>query len=311
MSINIIKEEIKIILETLNEQYSIIDEHKKKIPQIEIDIVLANIRKLYELFYDLNKLNTLNKNSIDANIAVNFVNEKQEISIKEEIISTPIETEIEKPQKNNNDELNIVEVEIQEKPAVEPEQPVEELETLSETPELIMPLEEAEPESEPDKSILEIPIEDVNESLEDVKEDLLKEPIPEIPKTIKPRKKQAMDLFSFAEKETVADKFKETPKLMHDKISHDNSEKTLASKVGKSSITNLKNAIGINDKFLFINELFKGDLQEYNKSIDILNSVVGIEEANVFIEDLKEKFNWNEKQEVLQKLEDLIIRKFL
>ena len=74
-----IKEEIKNILEVLNEQFAIIDEHQKRIPQIELDIVMANIRHFYELFYELNKLNSSHKNSIDANIAVNFEIEKQEI----------------------------------------------------------------------------------------------------------------------------------------------------------------------------------------------------------------------------------------
>ena len=118
-------------------------------------------------------------------------------------------------------------------------------------------------------------------------------------------------MFSLAEKEIVADKFKESQKSMHDKLSHEKPDKTLADKISKASISNLKSAIGINDKFLFINELFKGDIQEYNKTIDKLNSFTKLEDITGLLEELTEKFNWNEKPEAYQKLEDLIIRKFL
>ncbi|MEI6122338.1 MAG: hypothetical protein WCQ95_01795 [Bacteroidota bacterium] len=314
-----IKDEIKIILETLHEQYLIIDEHENKIPQIEIDIILTNIQKLYELFYDLNKLNNQYKNSINANIAVNFENKTQKFSIEKEnnafsnsdneTIENPIEmfsdisetniqkntnkietlTEKEISEKNNSSELNSTTIEGKTDISFIEEYKIETTNTLYES---------TKDENIPKKE-------------ENTINDIFRDILPEKPKTMKPEKKTTVDLFSSAEKEFVADKFKESPKLIHDKITKDNSENTLANKVGKTSITNLKNAIGINDKFLFINELFKGDLQEYNKTIDILNTKTTIEESNKFIEELKEKYIWNDKLETIQKLEELIIRKFL
>ena len=96
-----IKEEIKNILEVLNEQFAIIDEHQKRIPQIELDIVMANIRHFYELFYELNKLNSYHKNSIDANIAVNFEIEKQEI------LSLPENKTVSSDEKPDNTTISI------------------------------------------------------------------------------------------------------------------------------------------------------------------------------------------------------------
>ena len=374
-----IKEEIKNILEVLNEQFAIIDEHQKRIPQIELDIVMANIRHFYELFYELNKLNSSHKNSIDANIAVNFEIEKQEIlSLPENkmVISdekpdnTTISIALEPEEKKSEilkDTVIFKEEEVQEtvgheslpmeeiaEPIIEESQVQEEISAsiVTETQvqeeiaepivaETIVQEEIREPiiaETQVQEEIAEPIVEEivlpiveeltipeeiiiaettppVNELIitkVDVPEQKVEIELPkEVPVPMKTGKQQAIDLFSLTEKEIVADKFKETPKLMHEKMVHDKPDNTLASRVGKATITNLKNAIGINDKFLFINELFKGDLQEYNKTIDMLNSFLGIEEANVFFEDLKEKYNWNEKPDALHKLEELIIRKFL
>ncbi len=397
-----IKEEIKNILEVLNEQFAIIDEHEKRIPQIELDIVMANIRHFYELFYELNKLNSYHKNSIDANIAVNFEIEKQDFSIpqenKDEIRienpdNTVISIDLEPIEKISEIIADDVVLEVQEVPDTsvdsflpieetlepvveetfppmiveepklpietfitkvdaplselieetvnliveetlppiiveEPKLPVETIITKVDTPvsELLEETEEPikeetkppvvveEPKFPLDTIITKVdtPVNELIITKVDVPEQKVVNEIPkEVPTPVKTGKQQAIDLFSLTEKEIVADKFKEAPKLMHEKMVHDKPDNTLASKAGKATITNLKNAIGINDKFLFINELFKGDLQEYNKTIDMLNSFVGIEEANIFFEDLKEKHNWNEKPDALNKLEELIIRKFL
>jgi len=130
-------------------------------------------------------------------------------------------------------------------------------------------------------------------------------------KPTKTSKKDSVDLFSLTEKEIVADKFKETQKSMNDKIASEKPDKTLADKIGKTSIANLKTAIGINDKFLFINELFKGDIQEYNKTIDKLNSYTQLEECTGFLEEQKARYHWADKPDAYHKLEELLIRKFL
>ena len=272
MAINIIKEEIKIIIETLSEQYSIIDQHKENIPQIELDIILANIRKLYERVLDLNKINT--KETIVQ--AAEIVPDKKIEKTEPKPVSDKKSIEISFAEKQ--DEAVIKQEDVKSEPIKAEHTDTSEIKEV-ETPEpQRVSTEEKQVRSE---------------------------------KPAKAGKKDSTDLFSMAEKETLADKFKEVPKSMHDKITTENPDKTLADKIGKSSIANLKNAIGINDKFLFINELFKGDIQEYNKTIDKLNSYTLLDETTGFLDELKAKYNWSEKPEAYQKLEDLIIRKFL
>jgi hypothetical protein len=297
MGINIIKEEIKIIIETLGEQYAVVNQQSGKIPQIELDIVMANIRKLYERLCDLNKLNSADLRTVVEKIQISPAETKVRPLEKENSESAITEKEIVKEEKKLG--TPVVEKEIT--PEIAQEETVETAPpevNLEKTKEIIFELNDDRKEENKASEVIEQKTEP---------------PIEEI-KSTKSRKKDSVDLFSLAEKETLADKFKETQKSIRplaDKIANEKPDKTLADKIGKSSIINLKNAIGINDKFLFINELFKGDIQEYNKTIDKLNSFSKLEECTVFLEEMNGKFNWADKPDAYQKLEDLVIRKFL
>jgi hypothetical protein len=296
MGINIIKEEIKIIIETLGEQYAVVNQQSGKIPQIELDIMMANIRKLYERLCDLKKLNSADSKTIVEDVPEQKVEKKAlpaEDVISEEVIEQK-ETSVE--EKNLEilfAEKEIVPESIKEK-VVETKMP--EI-ILEKTKEIVFDLKDIEKD-------------EINEPM--VTEEKIEPPSEEVkPARSGKKEKDHVDLFSLSEKETLADKFKETQKSMNDKIASGKPDKTLADKISKTTITSLKNAIGINDKFLFINELFKGDIQEYNKTIDKLNSFTKLEESTGFLEELKGKFNWTEKPDTYQKLEDLLIRKFL
>lgn len=260
MAINLVKGEIKIILETLSEQYDTISKHQEKIPQIELDIIMANIRKLYERFYDLNNLN--------GKFAV----------------APPAEV-VQKQEEKQEKEPEI---------AIEPviEKVVPEIKDIA--PE---PLDAKEKQ-------------DLFEEIKIVQKE--EKPVTsEPPKKTKTEKNKTADLFSSNDKEIIADKFKESPKSVYEKISVEKGDKTMAEKISKSSKPSLKSAIGINDKFLFINQLFKGDLHNYNKAIDKLNACDSIELATGILEDLRSAHNWENGDETYQKLEDLVIRKFL
>lgn len=77
-------------------------------------------------------------------------------------------------------------------------------------------------------------------------------------------------------------------------------------------IKDLKKAIGINDKFLFINELFRGDDIMYERSIKTINSFAIYAEAEYWIKrELKLKLGWNDKNHVVQQFDQLIKRRFL
>ena len=85
---------------------------------------------------------------------------------------------------------------------------------------------------------------------------------------------------------------------------------SLAAKLQHESITDLRSAIGINDKFLLVNELFGGSMEKYNKSIDNLNDLKTLNGALVYMNELRIELQWNSNNEAYKKLLDLVHRKF-
>ncbi len=119
---------------------------------------------------------------------------------------------------------------------------------------------------------------------------------PEKPK-IPEQKKSTLDLFAETST-TIGDKFLEKK---------DNS---IAASMSHNHITNIKKAIGINEKFLFINGLFNGNMQEYNQVLDKLNSINDVNEAGNFIDELKSKNNWKTEEDPFIQFMEVIKRKF-
>jgi hypothetical protein len=72
-------------------------------------------------------------------------------------------------------------------------------------------------------------------------------------------------------------------------------QKEIADRLNGSPISDLKKAIGINDRFLFIQELFRGDEVMYERSIKTINNFQILAEAEFWIErELRLKLGWQE-----------------
>jgi len=106
----------------------------------------------------------------------------------------------------------------------------------------------------------------------------------------------SFDLFSPAE-ETIGDIFSQKE------------ESTLADKMSRQPVNDLREIIGINEKFLFINELFNGDMSRYNKVIDELNAINNEEGIGRYFIELKVANQWPDDQEAFVKLQELVNRK--
>ncbi|MBK8610288.1 MAG: hypothetical protein IPL84_10155 [Chitinophagaceae bacterium] len=76
-------------------------------------------------------------------------------------------------------------------------------------------------------------------------------------------------------------------------------------------IRDLRKAIGVNDRFLFINELFRGDEAVYERSIKTINSFSIFPEAEYWIQrELKVKNGWNDNEELVKQFYQLVKRRF-
>ena len=76
-------------------------------------------------------------------------------------------------------------------------------------------------------------------------------------------------------------------------------------------IKDLRSAIGINDKFQFIQELFGGDEKSFEVGVKTINGFKIFPEAQFYIKrELREKNNWDEESNVVKQFDQLIKRRF-
>ncbi len=137
---------------------------------------------------------------------------------------------------------------------------------------------------------------------------LLFEDEPEIPTLIHhPNYKEPEKKISSKEvNETVSDE----SKSVNDHLKE--STKEVAHKITETAgIKDLKKAIGINDRFVFINELFRGDDAMYERSIKTINNFSAYPEAQYWMErELKIKLGWDDNRPSAKEFYDLVKRRF-
>ncbi|HMT74659.1 MAG TPA: hypothetical protein PKA77_11375 [Chitinophagaceae bacterium] len=79
----------------------------------------------------------------------------------------------------------------------------------------------------------------------------------------------------------------------------------------ETPVKDLRKAIGINDRFLYINELFRGDENMYERCIKTINNFNIYAEAEYWINrELKVKLGWNNDNEVVKQFDQLVRRRF-
>lgn len=85
---------------------------------------------------------------------------------------------------------------------------------------------------------------------------------------------------------------------------------SIAARMQRKPISDLRSAIGINEKFLFINELFKGNMQQYNKTLDEFNDFKSLQGAQTYLLELKVEYQWDEDSQAFLKLREFVERRF-
>ena len=76
-------------------------------------------------------------------------------------------------------------------------------------------------------------------------------------------------------------------------------------------VKDIKKAIGVNDRFVFINELFRGDEVTYERSIKTINSFDIWPEAEYWIRrELKLKLSWQDNNDIVKQFDQVVKRRF-
>lgn len=227
----ILKDEVKWLLEAITEQFDIIRAYEGKVPQIEFDIILENVRKLYENLHMLSRVND----------PYEFLEQKEMEKEKEH--SEPV-------------------AETGSGPAIRIQygRPADPSELLPQKP---------EPPASPEPAVPDTP---------------LTSAVP-------------TDLFG-GELSAFNEKLKEAR------------EKSPGMPQKRERPGDLKSLISINEKFLFINELFDGNLRDYNENMEILSKCEDLKSSSEFLDLLRKNNLWDSASGAFRKLKELVEKRF-
>lgn len=84
-------------------------------------------------------------------------------------------------------------------------------------------------------------------------------------------------------------------------------ESDLASKFQSKPIADIRAAINLGDRFLFIKELFNGNADEFNQTIDNLNTKQSMNDAKAMLK----QYNWKENNETANYFMSIVQRKYI
>jgi hypothetical protein len=279
MDRKLVLEEINGLVEIITEQTGTIMTYPGKIPHIELDIVLSNIRKLYENYHLLSRLNTA-----------------------------------ELPPQLKNPEKAIIEPAPKHAPLYEAPKPTMEAKPQTYQPinppikSVEAPIQHPEPQGHIEQTSREQPPKEPFKPINPRPFMQTERPMPK--KEEKPLGANTPDLFSGGSS-TLADKLKDEKPSVADRISQGMADNSVANRLQQKPLADIRAAIGINEKFLFINELFNGNLNEYNQAIQALNTAQSIERGLEIFEAYRSRYGWNPKLASFLKLRDLVERRYL
>ena len=268
------------ILGKMSNQVSFLIRNKKLMNQLDVDMLMENTRKLYDALCSVRCI--MDTDSVPMEIE----NETTESSNDNVIENIENEEDLEI---NDNLEENEESVEAESDEDFGEDEDSEEVENDEDF--------EDEDDSEEDEN--DEDFEDEDDSIEEISE-----PTPTITiKTVPAENKEDSGIRAYRkvnnEHITLGDALEKAE------------DDSLAARLQKKPVKDLTTAIGINDKFLLLNELFNGSMEKYNKSIRTLNNFSTYLGAKTYMGELQIEFQWDCESEAYKKLSDLVERRFI
>ena len=147
------------------------------------------------------------------------------------------------------------------------------------------------------------------------------EPAPKKPEPVMPEPAKSKP--QPVEKQSVVQKLikdtepqKESPiqkpaqRSLNDLFNERREDHSISSQYQHAKVGDLTKAISINDKFIYIKELFHNRGEDFSTAIRQLNECQNMEEAFDCLENLKQKFFWDSKSDAYLSFCDLLRRKY-
>jgi hypothetical protein len=248
-------------------------DYSNEVPLIEIDVIKQYLRKLYEL------VDEVSSNSNHA---------KQFVLASEELIDSETDALLDAA------ESQFATAEM-EKQIADQEEVLEEQ----------MMVDKQEPEIPDEKTITKVNEESLgNVSIEFIDDEIQAE-VEEVAKTIEKniteivegRTVYVLDVMPDEDEELASSKAESKP--------------LMSSNIKLKAIKSLKNGIGINDKFMIINDLFEGSTKDYNESIQALDSQKDMQSALFLLHDMRDENQWDSKDTVFLQLQKYVERRYI
>ncbi|RFS21390.1 hypothetical protein DVR12_15950 [Chitinophaga silvatica] len=124
-----------------------------------------------------------------------------------------------------------------------------------------------------------------------------------------PARSQATLFDPTPETKEVKEVKESTGQSLNDRLRLEKQE--LAQKLGEIPIKDLRQAIGINDKYQFIEDLFNGDRDLYERSIKTLNDFTTLQEADYWLQrEIKIIQGWQDDHKLVQQFYALLRKRF-
>ncbi len=106
----------------------------------------------------------------------------------------------------------------------------------------------------------------------------------------------------------VSDRFKASEPTFNEEMAGKSKVENLSSHLNITPINSIGGAIGLNEKFELINELFDGNKDKFETTIEVLNQADSFVEAYNY---LNENFDWDMDSIYVQRILELIRRKLI
>ena len=279
MEQSIIKKEIGLLMQSIQDWNMKIQQYIGSAPVIELDLMMQKISALYD------KVNQLRSLSVSTTVVAELKEVVKDVDIvKEEQIST--HPAINWDEKDQNKEVaSMFQEEIIEEAAV-----TSQVEVTTEAKRIEI-FKEQHAVLQAEKTIMQ--------------------ELPAVEKQESAKRKVRSTAELFDETTTFAETFSIKTTTLHDKMTSGKTERSVAVHHQSKPLTDLKKSIGINERFHFVKELFEENQQVYSQSIDKLNNFSNYEDARKYLfEELAEKMKWDTESKVFGDLSKLIRRRF-
>lgn len=285
--------QIEEVLNKMSNQVGFLIRNKKLINQLDLDLLMENTRKLYDTLCSV-------KCNMDVDSITMEVEGEEGLEGIEELEGIEgLEGEIEKIEDEEDvfESSKVLEIE-----SSEIEEEYEEFERdFEDDIEEALEEEEGLEEIEEEEELEEIEEEEEMEEEEEIGEE--EEEGAELEGSVQGEQEdsgiRAYKKVYTIESHTLGDKLESAE------------DTSLAARLQRKPVSDLASAIGINDKFLLLNELFGGSMEKYNKSIRALNNFSTLLGAKTYMSELQIEFQWDCESDAYKKLDNLVERRFM